>query len=213
MESRAGAVGYLGYGPTGRFGGNAKACWVTFRDGRRYYGAKHCLTLRVLGATQYGWFIVAPPPKAVTSTRFPASCCSVAIFTPPPRFSSRLMFLPPKNNPALSKAPFVGREHYADMSYDQMHELCNRRGYNRKDSKEVLKTQVGSMGAEERKRTFTGDNPMDTSVTVTRKRGRATEDVVGKSDASLGSQEKRCRVGDLRLAFVTEKEAAGEHAL
>ena len=69
------------------------------------------------------------------------------------------------------------------------------------------------MGAEERKRTFNGDNPMDTSVAVTGKRGRATEDVAGNSDASLGSQEKRCRVGDLRLAFVTEKEAAGEHAL
>ena len=49
-------------------------------------------------------------------------------------------------------------------------------GYGRADSKAILKTRLASMDAEERKRAFTDDNVIDTSVPVTSKRGRTLAD-------------------------------------
>ena len=57
------------------------------------------------------------------------------------------------------------------LAHDQIDELRNSRGYNRKESKEVSKTRSASMGEDEDKRTLAGESAMDTSVTVTGKRG------------------------------------------
>ena len=49
---------------------------------------------------------------------------------------------------------------------------------------------------------------MDTSETLTRKRGRATVEGVMDSDIPTQSAEKKSRLGDLHLAFVMDNEVA-----
>ena len=53
---------------------------------------------------------------------------------------------------------------------------------------------------------------MDTSETVTGKRGRAPAQGATGSDILNQSQEKLCRVGHLHLAFCADEEVAEEHA-
>ena len=53
---------------------------------------------------------------------------------------------------------------------------------------------------------------MDTSASVTEKRGRVPVDVAANLDGPLWNQEKRGRVGDPRLATVADKEVVKEHA-
>ena len=64
------------------------------------------------------------------------------------------------------------------------------------------------MDANKRKRAPTEHNAMDTSVTVTEKRERASVDVAANLGDFLRNQEMRCRVDDLHLVFVAEKEVA-----
>ena len=53
---------------------------------------------------------------------------------------------------------------------------------------------------------------MDTSATGTGKRGRAPDDAAETSGEKLGTQGKRCRVGDLHPASVTQTEVLEGHA-
>ena len=57
---------------------------------------------------------------------------------------------------ALTEGPIIDRGCYDGMTYDQIHELCERRGYSREDSEEVSKTRLASTCAEERTRCFRG---------------------------------------------------------
>ena len=68
------------------------------------------------------------------------------------------------------------------------------------------------MGAEDLKRTSTGDDVTDTSEAAAGKRGQTPENVAENLGASVRSQNKRCRVGGRHVAFVAEKEVAKEHA-
>ena len=53
---------------------------------------------------------------------------------------------------------------------------------------------------------------METSATVTGKRGRPTADVVEFLNSATGAQAKRYRVVASRLALVAEKAVAKKHA-
>ena len=64
------------------------------------------------------------------------------------------------------KAPDVGRGRYEDASYDQIRELCRRRGYFREGPKEVPETRLASLAAEGRKRAVAEDKAADTPVAV-----------------------------------------------
>ena len=115
-------------------------------------------------------------------------------------------------NCAHYRAPYVDQGRYEDMSYDQIHQLCKRRGRCRKDSKEVSESRLDAVGAEARRRAFRGDTSMDTSVAATGKRNRGPEGVAENPDELQSYQDKRCRVGDLHLASDVGKEVAKEHA-
>ena len=52
---------------------------------------------------------------------------------------------------------------------------------------------------------------METSETLAGKRDRAPMDVAENSKDSFRNLDRRCRVGDLHLAFVAEKKFAREH--
>ena len=105
----------------------------------------------------------------------------------------------------------MDRGRYDHLSYDQIHELYERRGTSRQDSKEVSKTRSAAMDAEESKRTLNEDDAAETSVTVTGKRGRVPVDVAGNLDRSPRSHGKRCRVDDLHFASVVDKEEVKAH--
>ena len=98
------------------------------------------------------------------------------------------------------------------MTYDQIDEQCRRRGYSRKDTKEVLKTRLAPMDAEQQKCSVSGDSTMDTSVTVTGKRSRVSDAVAENSGKFVGDQDEWRRVGGLHLAFVADREVAKERA-
>ena len=87
-----------------------------------------------------------------------------------------------------------------------------QRGYIRKDSEEVLKTHLAAMDAEEKKRTLTGSNDMDTSMSVLGARGRPPMGAAEHSEASRLSRHKRHRADALRAAFLAEMEVVKEHA-
>ena len=57
-----------------------------------------------------------------------------------------------------------------------------------------------------------GDDAIDTSETLTGKREREPVERAMGSDVPMQSVEREGRLGDLHLAFVTEKEVAKEHA-
>ena len=53
---------------------------------------------------------------------------------------------------------------------------------------------------------------MDTQETVAGRRSRASTHAAENPEEVLGNQKKRCRVDDLHMAFVAEKEVAKERA-
>ena len=94
--------------------------------------------------------------------------------------------------------------------YDQIRELCKRRGYSRKDSKEVSITRLAPGGAEARNRTSSNDDVIDTLVTIAGKTGRALVGVTENSDTPLRSQGRQCRV-DVADKQVTKGTAYWRH--
>ena len=106
------------------------------------------------------------------------------------------------------RAPVIDHGKYDHLSYDQLREQCKKRSYKRKDSKVALKTRLASMDVEESKRTLTGDNAMNTSVSVTGKRGRTPLDVAEYLDGPV----KRCCADALRVASVPDKEVVNQRA-
>ena len=131
-----------------------------------------------------------------------------------PRLSIQL----PPNAPSFDKhcapaqAPQLGRGDHDRLSYDQLHDLCERAGYSRGGPTAALKTGLASMGVADRKRTLAEDDAMDASEALTRKRGRAPDVIADNSDALLGDEGKRCRACDLHWAFVVDRAVAKERA-
>ena len=78
--------------------------------------------------------------------------------------------------------------------------------------KAALETRLAPMDAEVSERTLTAHTAMDTSVSVTGKRGRTPADVAEHIDGPPQNQERRCRADDLCFAFVANKEVVKEHA-
>ena len=85
-------------------------------------------------------------------------------------------------------------------------------GYSRENSKAASKTPLASLYAEVSKGNLTADHVKDTLASVVGKLGRPPADLVEYSNGSPHSQDNRCRVDALRLAFVADKEEAKEHA-
>ena len=153
----------------------------------------------------------SPAPRAVPVPGSPPLSVQLS-FSPPRSTQLSLHVSPFDGNCVPSQVPPVDRGRYANLSYDQVHELCRRRGYGRGDSKEVSNTRLASMDAEERKRTSTRDGFVETLVAVTGKGGRAPVAVAGNVDFPLGGRETRCRVDGLHSAFVAGKDVAQQHA-
>ena len=80
------------------------------------------------------------------------------------------------------------------MTYDELHQVCRKRGYVRKDPRQVLKTLLSRIDATDRKR---------------------ARDVAHVRDASGDSPEvrgSRRRVDDLHSAFGVGKKIVKERA-
>ena len=90
---------------------------------------------------------------------------------------------------APSKVPVVAHGRLDPIPIGQICELFERPGNNGKDSKEVLRTRSASTADGENKLIVSGDNAMDTLVTVTGKRGRPPADVVEFLNGATSDQE------------------------
>ena len=147
---------------------------------------------------------VPPPASPSLSVQLPSA----------PSLSVRLRPLKPSfgNSCTLFQGPPVARGRCAHISYDQLRELCKRKGNCRKDSKAVPQTHLPPMVEVDRKRKVAEGDVTDTSETLTGTRDRAPVDTVEISEKSIGNHEERCHVGDLHLAFVAEKDVAEERA-
>ena len=77
----------------------------------------------------------------------------------------------------------------------------------------MLKTRLFLLGAAGRGRKVPPGDAMDNSETVIGKRERAAAGGALDSDIPNQTQGKRCRVGDLHLAFVADKAVVEGHAL
>ena len=80
---------------------------------------------------------------------------------------------------APSQARVVDRGRFGRLPFGQMRQLRLRGGRNRQDFKGVSKTRSAPMEDEGGKHILTGDDAMDTRVTVEGKRGQPTKDMVG----------------------------------
>ena len=152
------------------------------------------------------------PPSPRTAPEPDPPSLSVQLPSPPP-LSIQLSphFLSLEKNCTPSQAPFVYWARWEDVSYDQIHQLCERRSTSRIDSDEAPKTRLAPKGAEGRKGAYTDSDAMDASATGTGKRGRAPDDAAETSGERLGNQGKRCRVGGLHPASVAQKEVLKGH--
>ena len=153
----------------------------------------------------------SPTPRTVLAPASPALPVQVPSSRPP------LVQLPPKTfslgkNCTPSRAPPVAHRSHDHLSYNQLRELRERRGYSRKDSKAVPETRWASMDEGDRNRKAAGDGAINISETSTGDRGRAPADVVEISVEPLGDQKTRCRAGDLQLACFAETEVVEGHA-
>ena len=63
---------------------------------------------------------------------------------------------------APSQAPGCVGGNYDHLSYDQIHDTCKARGYQKQDAEAALKTRVEAMDEVERQLTTRTENDMDT---------------------------------------------------
>ena len=103
-------------------------------------------------------------------------------------------------------APVDTQGNYDHVTYDDLRDLRQRRGYARKDPEAVKKPRLATMDAVRRKRNCDIEGAADTSQTLSGKRGRAKSDAMDNSDDVPATQDKRCHASDLSLAFVSEKD-------
>ena len=75
-------------------------------------------------------------------------------------------------NCAPSQALIRDYANHDQPSYSQLRELCKQSEYHKKDTKAVLKTRLGAMGAADKETMGGSSNEMDTSMKVLGKRPR-----------------------------------------
>ena len=127
--------------------------------------------------------VTSPPPPLIRVTSPP--CLSVELPPADASFDGKCTQL---------KERAATRSDYDQLTYNELHQVCRRRGNARKDSRAVLKTRLSTTGAVERKRAHDNENVMDTS---------------GDKPAA---KAKRCRVEDIYPATVVEKDILKERA-
>ena len=110
------------------------------------------------------------------------------------------------------QAPVDDSTPYDRPTWDQLHERWTLGGYCRKDAQEDSKTRKASMGAAEARRKPAEGDDADTSETITGKRERALVEGVMDSDIPSHPSGKKCRLGDLHMASVAEKEVVAKRA-
>ena len=96
---------------------------------------------------------------------------------------------------APSRPPPVSRGSYGHLSYYQLHEVCKRKGYSRKDSNAALKIRLAPMGEVDRNRKAAGGRAMETSGTLAGKRGRAPVDAAEISEGASYESGEACSHG------------------
>ena len=72
-----------------------------------------------------------------------------------------------------------------------------------------METRLASMDAAAARRIPVGGDDKDSSETINGKRERARVEGEMESDTSTQSLGKRCRVGDLHVASVSDKDVVG----
>ena len=76
----------------------------------------------------------------------------------------------------------------------------------------ALQTRLALVDAADRKREIAEKGAADTSETLSGKRGRASVVASEDSEMSIGNQDESCRLRDLHLVYVVDKEVAEGHA-
>ena len=147
--------------------------------------------------------LIPVPDSPPSSVQLPPSPSLLVQLPPPvPLFEKhRIPYQP----------PVVDLGQYDHPSYDRIRGQCERLKYSRMDSTAALKTRLAAMAAKESKRTSHARNDMDNSMSVSGTKDRPPVDVVGYSNGSQDSQDKRCRADAPRLASVADKEVARGH--
>ena len=97
---------------------------------------------------------------------------------------------------APSQAPEGVRGNNGNLSYDQIHNLCKDRGYHKQDTKAALKTRLEAMDAVDRRLNIQSENAMDTSSSVSGKRGRSMGEPSAVEQTQQWVEGKRSR-GDV----------------
>ena len=92
---------------------------------------------------------------------------------------------------APSQFPVTDTANYEQLSYRQLHELCEQRGYQGKNTKAVLRTRLAAMDAARKKPADGGLKDMDTPTMVLGRRTRTMEDTMDTSMAVGGYTDAR----------------------
>ena len=102
------------------------------------------------------------------------------------------------------------RGDYGHLTYDELHDLCERWGYARTDLKAASETRLATKNAVGCKRNCDVADAMDIPETLAWKRNRGILDAMDISDDLPLDQEKRRPASDLHLAFfVSEGKVQG----
>ena len=103
---------------------------------------------------------------------------------------------------APSQAPVSDNANYAQLPYDELHELWKQRGYHKRDTKVVLRTRLEAMDAAAKRSAAGSSNDTDTPMTVLGKRPRATGGTMGMgTEVGGNNSEKRPRGAALEIAL------------
>ena len=97
-------------------------------------------------------------------------------------------------------------------SYDQLHELCRRRSYHKKNAKAAPETRSVAMDAAGRRPLGGAENDMDKSSSVSGKRARTLEEPSTIETPVMGMNGKRPRGDALAAALAAGNSVVHEHA-
>ena len=106
---------------------------------------------------------------------------SPSLSVQPPRVTSSF-----DRNCSPSPAPLETRGSDDNLSHNQPHELCEDRGYDRKDSKAALKLRLTSVDDLDRNWVAAEDDAIDTTETLARKRNLEPVDAADNSGVPKG---------------------------
>ena len=92
------------------------------------------------------------------------------------------------------------------LSFGQLHELCEQMGYREKDTKVVLRTRLAAMDAADRNTTEGSSSDMNTSMSVLGKRTRTRGETMDTCAAAGGSVETRPRSDAPEIDLAADSE-------